>query len=152
MQAHRRLLLLDSRLRELSHVPKAQNRNCRSPLVALIQAMTLKSVRRPGPGPPTPDAHRYGAPNRRTIWAINRRTIWDITRHWPPAYHWYPVTPVTVPVIQTSSAQLASPLARRKGTIADSIDLQSEASRWAEALRQVRVDGKSLQLISRYSN
>jgi hypothetical protein len=58
----------------------------------------------------------------------------DITRHWPPAYRWYAVAPVTVPVIQTSSAQPASPLARRKGTIADPTGLQSQASRWAKAL------------------
>jgi hypothetical protein len=64
-----------------------------------------------------------------------------ITRHWLPVYHWYPVTPVTVPVIQTSSAQPASPLARWKQTIADSTDLQSQASRWAKALRRVPAGG-----------
>jgi hypothetical protein len=48
-----------------------------------------------------------------------------------PAYRWYVAT---VPVIQTSSAQPASPLARRKETISDPTRLQSQACRWAKAL------------------
>jgi hypothetical protein len=45
------------------------------------------------------------------------------------------VTPVTVPVIQTSSAQPGpSHSPRRKGTIADPTGLQSQACRWAKAL------------------
>jgi hypothetical protein len=51
MQDRRRLLLLDNRLRELSHVPGPES-ELPSRLVALIQAMTLKPVRQFRPGSP----------------------------------------------------------------------------------------------------
>jgi hypothetical protein len=133
MQAHRRLLLLDNRLRELSVVPwlrigTAVRGSCFDPGddAEIGQTIWTRS---------TPPRVRTGL----GLQIVEQ--FGDITRHWPPVYHGYPGTPVTVPVIQTSSAQPAAPLARRKGTIADSTDLQSQASPLGEGAAPKRVGG-----------
>src|SRR5271156_3685801 len=96
MQAHRRLLVVDNRLRELSVVPRLR---IELPFATrgIDRGDDAESIRQSRPRPPTPGAHRYRAPKSSknsgtSHTAVRPRTAED------------PMTPVTVPVIQTSSA------------------------------------------------
>ena len=95
MQAHPRLLSLENQPRELTRSGKL-----RMGTAEIGQTIWTRSSL-------LPVAHWHG------LEIVEQ--LGDITCRWPPAHHWYPVTPVTVPIIHTSSAQPASPHRRPNG-------------------------------------